>query len=249
MLLQPNRQDLWWWRSVDAGQLCGFTCRRGGVSASPWRGLNLGNHVGDEPEAVQRNRERLAADCGVPVSQLVFMDQVHGHEVVQVTADSPATVGPADAMFTDTDRVLVVLVADCVPVLVTSACGGLVGVAHAGRPGMVAGVVPALVTAMRAAGGQELSAIVGPSISSRQYEVPAAMRAEVAEIAPEAASVTGWGTPAIDVAAGVLTQLADLGVPVQTIAGCTASEADLFSYRAEGQTGRIAGVIACHNER
>lgn len=241
---QPNRTDLWWWLSRDQQVTQGFTSRRGGVSAPPWRGLNLATHVGDQVESVDRNRALLAQDLDIDPESLAFLDQVHGNDVVEVADDSPVLVGSADAMFTSTCRTLVVLVADCVPVLVRDVAGQWVGVAHAGRPGMVAGVVPRLVAAMRSAGAGELSAIVGPSISARCYEVPAQLRDEVQQVEPTAASVTAWGTPAVDVAAGVLTQLAECGVPSSVVAGCSLQEPDLFSYRRDGQTGRFAGVIS-----
>ncbi len=111
---------------------------------------------------------------------------------------------------------------------------------------MAAGVVGAAVTALRDLGATSLQAVVGPSVCARCYEVPAALRDDVAEAVPVAASVSATGTPAIDVAAGVLQQLHDVGVPVEVVRGCTVERPDLFSHRRDGVTGRFAGVVALH---
>jgi copper oxidase (laccase) domain-containing protein len=111
---------------------------------------------------------------------------------------------------------------------------------------MAAGVVPALIAAMAAAGAEvgRMHAIVGPSICGRCYEVPAGMRAEVAAAVPGSACTTRAGTPGIDVRAGLRGQLAGLGVAsVAHDLRCTAESAELFSYRRDGTTGRFAGLI------
>jgi copper oxidase (laccase) domain-containing protein len=133
-------------------------------------------------------------------------------------------------------------VADCVPVLLHAPGEGVVAVAHAGRRGMVDGVVGATVAAMRGLGATALNAVVGPSICARCYAVPAALRAQVAASVPVAASVTWSGTPAVEVAGGVLEQQADHGVLVRQVPGCTAERDDLYSYRRDGVTGRFAGL-------
>jgi YfiH family protein len=134
--------------------------------------------------------------------------------------------------------------ADCVPVLLAAAEAGVIGAAHAGRAGMVGGVVPASVERMRALGAREITAWIGPSICGRCYEVPRMLRDEVARVEPVTAATTKWGTPAIDVAAGVRVQLERAGVDVQEATGCTRERADLYSYRRDGPgSGRQAGVI------
>lgn len=228
----------------------GFTHAPGGVSAGPYAGLNLGGHVGDDPDAVAANRDLLAADLGIERDRLVFMDQVHGADVAVVSAaerrgDSSGTATPrADGMVTtDAGLALAVLVADCVPVLLADLDAAVVGVAHAGRPGLIAGVVPAALTAMRAAGATRIVAAVGPSVCGRCYEVPGDMRAAGAAVAPVSATVSWTGTPALDVAAGVVAQLAEAGVPVHWVPGCTRESDRLYSYRRSGATGRFAGVV------
>lgn len=251
-----------------------FTGRAGGVSTGPYRSLNLGAHVGDDEGAVAANRSRLAETVGVPVR---YMRQVHGAQVVTIRGEpeggwpaaDPADTGKgtnagvsvgvgvdgaaahrrspgSDAMVTSAPRHgLAVLVADCVPVVFLGP--GAVGVAHAGRAGLAAGVVPATVAALGRLGVApgELRAVVGPSVCGRCYEVPAAMRDEVAALVPGAASVTRDGTPALDLRAGVAAQLETAGVAdVEVSERCTMEDPALFSHRRDGpRTGRFAGVV------
>lgn len=215
------------------------TGRPGGVSAGEWAGLNLGAHVGDDPAAVAENRARLAAAVGRPV---VYMDQCHGAEVAVVDA-VPEQAPSVDALVTTNPHLaLAVLVADCVPLLLASP-DGVVAAVHAGRPGLVAGVVPAAVAAMRDLGATAVDALVGPSVCGRCYEVPADMRAAVAADHPLAATVSWTGTPAVDVAAGVVAVLHALDVAVRWVPGCTKESPDLYSYRGSRTTGRFAGVV------
>ncbi len=236
------------WRSDAPSVVRAFTDRHDGGSSTPFAGLNLGAHVGDEVEAVADNRRRVEQALDAP---LVFADQVHGREVVHVTREvlgRPRTdtgaVGTGDALVTDLPGLgLAVLVADCTPVLLHDEDGPLVGAAHAGRPGMIAGVVGELVGAMRDLGATRLRATVGPSVCGRCYEVPEEMRARAAEVSPVSAAVTWAGTPAIDVAAGVVHQLGAAGVPVEWVPGCAREDSSLYSHRREGITGRYAGVV------
>jgi hypothetical protein len=217
------------------------TTRSGGVSRPPFDALNLGAHVGDDPAAGLENRRRVAAAVGARA--LVVATQVHGCEVVQVRGPWEGEVPEADALVTTEPGVaLGVLVADCTPVLLADPDAGVVGVAHAGRKGMADGVVAALVAAMRDLGATSLVGRLGPSVCPRCYEVPAALRDEVAARVPVAASVTRYGTPSLDVAGGVLEQLAPHCREVAQLPGCTAERDDLFSYRRDGTTGRFAGL-------
>ncbi len=225
-----------------------FTDRAGGTSSAPYAGLNLGAHVGDDAEAVTANRLALESALGLSI---VWADQVHGTDVLHVTDEtlraprtSTGAVGTGDAMVTSLPGVgLGVLVADCTPVLLHDDTTGLVGVAHAGRAGMTGGVVAAVVAAMRDLGATDLQATVGPSVCGRCYEVPTSLRDEAAAVAPTSAAVTWQGTPAIDVAAGVVEQLSDLHVPVEWVPGCAREDELLFSHRRDGTTGRFAGVV------
>lgn len=219
-----------------------FTTRAGGVSRPPYDSLNLGAHVGDDPAAVTTNRRAVARAVGVRA--LVVATQVHGDEVVHVTGPWGGEAPEADALVTTMPGLaLGVLVADCTPVLLAAPEQGVVGVAHAGRKGMAAGVVIALVEAMRQLGAGVLVGRLGPSVCPRCYEVPPVLREQVAARVPVAASVSRRGTPALDVAAGVLEQLAPHCTDLLQRPGCTAERPDLYSYRRDGTTGRAAGLV------
>jgi YfiH family protein len=225
-----------------------FTDRWGGVSAAPYEELNLGGAVGDDPEAVGTNRELAAKSLGLDPTQVVWMNQVHGADVVEVSAPwGERKVPEVDAIVTaERGLALAVLTADCVPVLLADPVAGIAAAAHAGRPGMIAGVVPAALRAMTELGADpaRIVARTGPAVCGRCYEVPEPMRADVAAVEPAAHAETSWGTPAVDVTAGVHAQLDRLGVrdrrrsPV-----CTLESGDHFSYRRDRTTGRLAGYV------
>jgi YfiH family protein len=242
----PRTDDPWQPVELAPGVQFTFSGRPGGVSAPPYDSLNLGGSVGDQESAVAANRRRLARACGLQPDQLRWMRQVHG-SAVSYAADAPGEPPEADAMFTDVpSRALVVLVADCAPVLLADPQARIVGAAHAGREGMAAGVVTELVTAMAGAGADpsRMHAVIGPHICGPCYEVPAELRARVAERVPESACVTRAGTPGIDIGAGIEAQLGRAGV--RTVAAdprCSAETPDLYSYRRDGRTGRFAGLV------
>ncbi|WP_405815744.1 peptidoglycan editing factor PgeF [Streptomyces sp. NBC_01390] len=225
-----------------------FTDRWGGVSAVPYEELNLGGAVGDDPAAVVTNRELAAKSLGLDPDRVVWMNQVHGNDVAEV--DGPWTTRsapPVDGLVTATRGLAVaVLTADCVPVLLADPVAGVVAAAHAGRPGLVAGIVPAAVDAMESLGADpaRIVARTGPAVCGRCYEVPQEMRADVAAVEPAAYAETSWGTPAVDVVAGVHAQLERLGVrDRQQSPVCTRESADHFSYRRDRTTGRLAGYV------
>ncbi|WP_406167836.1 peptidoglycan editing factor PgeF [Streptomyces sp. NBC_00996] len=234
--------------STVSGAHFAFTDRWGGVSAVPYEELNLGGAVGDDPDAVRTNRELAAKALGLDPAQVVWMNQVHGPDVAVVDGPWVSSVIPSvDAIVTvRRGLALAVLTADCTPVLLADPVAGVVAAAHAGRPGMVAGVVPAAVRAMVELGAEpdRIVARTGPAVCGRCYEVPEQMRADVAAVEPGAYAETSWGTPAVDVTAGVHAQLKRLGVrdreqsPV-----CTLESGDHFSYRRDRTTGRLAGYV------
>lgn len=224
-----------------------FTARPGGASSGRFATLNLSHSVGDDPAAVETNRQVVLRSLGGPGS-LAWMRQVHGADVVHASASAlPEQSQEADAMFTRSSALaLAVNVADCAPVLLADPHARVVGAAHAGRPGMAAGVVPALVAAMTEAGAEptRMHALIGPSICGRCYEVPERMRDEVGAAVPGSACVTRKGTPGIDLRAGLHAQLASAGISaIADDLRCTAESAELYSYRRDGDTGRFAGVI------
>lgn len=244
-----------------------FTTRAGGVSTGSFASLNLGHHVGDDPAAVQSNRGRVDAAAGAVVR---YADQVHGVAVLD-PAESPGPVEPADSMSpvepaeatgctgqtppvtgdawcTTSTIPVAIMVADCTPLLLADPEAGVVAAAHCGRVGLTAGVVTETLAAMTRAGArpEQVRAAIGPGICGRCYEVPADLRAEVAGTVPNTSGVTSWGTPAIDIPAGIRAQLAAAGVREVTDTGlCTLEDDRFFSYRgAAGEpTGRFAGVV------
>ncbi|MEV8591916.1 peptidoglycan editing factor PgeF [Streptomyces sp. NPDC052012] len=235
-------------RECVSGAHFAFTDRWGGVSAAPYEELNLGGAVGDDPDAVRTNRELAAKSLGVDPARVVWMNQVHGADVAVVDepwGDRP--VPEVDAIVTARRGLaLAVLTADCVPVLLADPVAGVAAAAHAGRPGLVAGVVPAAVRAMTELGADpaRIVARTGPAVCGRCYEVPEAMRAEVAAAEPTAHARTSWGTPAVDVSAGVHAQLERLQVCDREQAPvCTLESDDHFSYRRDRTTGRLAGYV------
>ncbi|HZW44956.1 MAG TPA: polyphenol oxidase family protein [Dermatophilaceae bacterium] len=222
----------------------GFTSARGGSSVGDFASLNLGGHVGDDPLTVESNRALVANAFGVGRDRLLFMNQRHGSHVVVVDGPWQGVPPDADALVTtSTDCALAVLVADCTPVLLVDRVAGVAAAVHTGRPGMMSGIVGHVVDAMTDLGARSISAVVGPSVCGRCYEVPEAMRAQAARISPVASAVSWQGTAAIDVAAGVVEQLRARSVAVQWIAGCSRESEELFSYRRRHRTGRSAGVV------
>jgi YfiH family protein len=222
-----------------------FTDRAGGVSTGSFASLNLAVLTRDDPAAVQDNLRRvMAAFAGDPEAPVARMRQVHGAAVAVVRA--PADELPeADGLVThEPGLTLMVLVADCVPVLLADPDRRVVGVAHAGRAGVARGIVTAVAERMRHLGAERLTAWVGPHVCGACYEVPDEMRAEVAEIVPQAWAETSWGTPSIDLGGAVTAQLSHAGVTVVDAARCSREDDDLYSYRRDGdRAGRMAGLV------
>jgi len=221
-----------------------FTDRLGGVSVAPYDELDLALEGDDVARARTENLKLLLADFA-PGDELCDLRQVHGASVAVIEDDEPGARPEADGIVTTgAGRTLMVRVADCVPVLLADPVRGVIGAAHAGRLGLVHGVVPATVAQMRSMGAQQVVAWVGPHICGSCYEVPPPMQEEVAAAEPASRSTTSWGTPALDLGAGVVAQLEREGVAVEWAARCTRESADLYSFRRDGAgAGRLAGLI------
>ena len=236
-----------------------FTDRADGFSAAPLGPLNLGRTDVDDLDALRANLAAVRAALGV--AEVVTVHQVHGTAVLEVDepllagwgADSwlgdavpgaPA-IAVADALVTNRRGVaLAVRVADCLPVLLADAEAGVVAAAHAGRVGLAAGVLPATLDRMAALGAREITAWIGPHVCAGCYEVPAAMRNEVAAALPAAWAVTTWGTPALDLAGAAAVQLAAAGCTVIRQDPCTRETPSLHSHRRDGESaGRQAGIV------
>lgn len=223
------------------------TSRAGGISASPYESFNLGDHVGDDPAAVEANRRRLAREIGVEPDHLVWMEQIHSRNVTVVTEPTDEVIPVTDALVTTVPGLaLATLSADCVPVLLSDEEAGVIAAVHAGRIGARIGIVPRVLAEMVRQGADvsRIGAFLGPAASGRQYEVPAAMRADVEKHLPGSATRTEKGTPGLDLRAGLRKQLLAAGVSgVAEDPRCTIEDRALFSHRRESLTGRQAAVI------
>jgi YfiH family protein len=227
------------------GVRAGFTTRAGGVSLPPWDSLNLGFAVDDDPDRVLANRDLVARWAGTWVA---WSSQVHGADVRVMTDRMGAartSVGRYDALVSTSPAAAVgVMVADCVPVLLADPAARVVAAVHAGRRGLVAGVLQAALDAMVAHGAEpgRVRAAIGPAISGPRYEVPGPMRDEVAAVVPEAACETVWGTPGLDLPRGAAAVLRRAGVDqVHETGWCTDTDERFFSHRRAQRAGTTTG--------
>jgi polyphenol oxidase len=245
--------------STNGGVGVAFTDRLGGVSVGSYGPLNLGRTDTDDPSAVATNFRLVREALGVP--RVVTLHQVHSADVLviddssfppdrpggELGASAPGglSLPVADGMVSRTRGLaLCVRVADCVPVLLADPVAGVVGAAHAGRVGLVGGVLEATVAAMRDLGADRISAWIGPHVCGRCYEVPSAMAQAVTVAVPETASTSRWDTPALDLGAGCEAQLARLGIPSTRHGGCTLETAGLHSHRRDGAgAGRLGAFV------
>lgn len=228
------------------------TDRHGGASEGPFASFNLAYHVGDEAAAVAANRSRLAGMIGVPEQSMVYMEQIHSPNVTVVTRELLDELAGAPAEFTDAlvttlpGTALVVLTADCVPVLLSDDEAGVVAAVHAGRMGARNGIVPRTVEAMVGLGAEpaRVHALIGAAAAGEDYEVPVDMARDVEARLPGSRTTTRQGTAGLDIRAGVTRQLLGAGVrAIDADPRSTVSEDNFFSYRREGTTGRQAAVV------
>lgn len=222
------------------------TTRRGGVSPPPYDTLNLGDHTGDDPAAVAENRARLRAAAGLP-EEPRWLRQVHGTAVA--AAHKVTAPVAADAAWTDRPGVVcAVLTADCLPVLLAAGDGSAVAAAHAGWRGLAGGVLEAAVAALTARASVPPLAWLGPAIGPEAFQVgPKVREAFVAED-PEAAESfrpDAEGRYRADLFALARRRLYSCGVTAVYGGGlCTWSSPErFFSYRRDGETGRMATLI------
>jgi YfiH family protein len=214
-----------------------FTNRTGGVSTGAFASLNMGLHVGDDPATVISNREVLKERLG-PVQ---FMSQEHGNRIALI--ESVIDIDPvADSLVTGIPGInLAVQVADCIPLLLSS--DQAVAAVHVGRKGLVNGVALRTLELMRELGASTISAIIGPAICGKCYEVSEEIFNEVVELHPTAAAKRNDGTFALDLPRALTSVLEREGVDVLHEGSCTVEDSQLFSYRRDGVTGRQVGVI------
>ena len=219
--------------------------RSGGASAPPYASLNLGDHVGDDPQAVAMNRRRLKAAAGLP-AEPVWLEQVHGVNVADLDSKEPH--GPADAAISRRPlRVCAILTADCLPLVFASESGDTIGAAHAGWRGLSKGVIGATVRAMGVP-PQRLIVWLGPAIGPRHFEVGAEVREAFLRLDAQDADAferNARGRFMADLAMLARRQLGRLGISsIHGVAECTYTRADrYFSHRRDGNTGRQGTFI------
>jgi polyphenol oxidase len=242
------------------GVVAGTTLRQGGVSTGPYASLNLGTHVGDDSHAVRTNRRRFRQACGLPAEPL-WLNQVHGTRVATATTSTKAVSGtntkvvPGTGKYDEADArverrpgvVCAVLTADCLPVVLASATGDEIAVAHAGWRGLCEGILEATVAASSTPPDQ-LQAWLGPAISQSAFEVGGEVRDSFLrsdEAAARHFRENERGRWQAD-----LYGLARLRLEKCGIAGifggnhCTFGEpAEFFSYRRDGPCGRMATFV------
>ncbi len=234
----------------------GFFTRRGGASSGIFEGLNCGYGSSDQHEAVSVNRERVADALAVDIANLATVHQVHSAYVAVVDDTTPPADLRADAMVTaNPDMALAILTADCQPVLFADSEAGVVGAAHAGWKGAKDGVLEATVDAMVRLGAtrETIRAVIGPSISRKNYEVgPEFFQNFVDESAENARFFAPGenGHHFFDLPSYGLSRLAAAGVATPQWTGhCTYEDAErFFSYRRsvhrnEADYGRLLAAI------
>lgn len=240
------------WRNAPDNVAAFATLRQGGVSAAPYDdgqgggGLNLGQHVQDDPLCVAENRRRLRS---ILPAEPVWLTQVHG-TVVRDAGDVNGALEADASIATRSGAVCVMMTADCLPVLFCDTAGTVVGAAHAGWRGLVGGVLEKTVAAMRTHSGADIMAWLGPAIGPQRFEVGG----DVLEafMAHDAQSKIAF-TPIVEREGKYLADIYQLArrrlqqVGVDQISGgdrCTVTEAHSFySYRRDQMTGRMASLI------
>jgi len=231
----------------------GFLGRRGGVSTGVHSGLNVGWGSDDEREAVAKNRAR-AVNAVLPGAALVTVHQVHSAQVVTVTAPWPDDTRPqADALVTDRPGLLLgILTADCAPVLLADPQAGVIGAAHAGWKGALAGVTDATIAAMEALGASRtrIAAAIGPCIAQPSYEVDAAFVAKFGEANARFFKPGHEGHAQFDLEAYVAMRLQSAGIArVERLSLDTYTDEPRFysyrraTHRGEADYGRQISVI------
>jgi polyphenol oxidase len=254
--------DVLVWSVLEGTADAVVTTRHGGVSVGPYASLNLGLHVGDDPAKVLENRRRAARVVGAQLGDLVVANQVHGNRVVVVaeadrgagaTTQPQGTVADADAMVTgDPGLVLVVLAADCVPIVLCDPRRHLLGVAHAGWRGTVANVASATVATMVASGSDPLDLVVGigPAVSPHGYQVGPDVAGPLCEVLDDADAALirpdGPERWLVDLAGAnhhLLTRAGVPGAQIHHAPVCTGAAGPFFSDRAVRPCGRF-GLLA-----
>jgi hypothetical protein len=212
---------------------------------------NLAFHVGDSKPTVLQNHSKLAFDFGYNQARLTYMNQIHSNKVVTITQENINSTPSCDALITNlTNAPLMVMVADCSPVLLFDAKQGVIAAIHAGRAGAFSNIIKESIESMSNSfdsKAKDLVATIGASIGVCCYEVGKEIEDEAKILSLEYALKHRDGRRYLDVNAILKQQLLSCGVVEENIEFaniCSSCNTDTYySYRASGQTGRFAGVI------
>jgi YfiH family protein len=237
-------------RAYEARLFHTITDRYGGVSQKPYDSLNLALHVGDAPLNVLENRVRVSEKYNFCVKNLIFMDQVHGAHVAIIEDTMENKIAASDALITNVSNIpLMVMVADCIPILLYDPIQHVIAVVHAGRNGTFLSIVQETIRKMQAhfhSSCEDILIGMGPSIHSCCYEVGS----DLADIATknfgEASIMIKEEKYYLDLHSINYNQMIEMGIKkehIETSAICTACDENYFSYRREGETGRFAGFM------
>lgn len=229
------------WPAPAAVKAC-VTTRAGGVSLAPFDSFNLGDHVGDNPEAVAENRRRLTDHFSI---QPAWLKQVHGIAVAHADPNITAT---ADASWTTTPGIAcAAMTADCLPALFCDRAGTRVAAAHAGWRGLAAGVLESTLDSL-AVPPEDVLVWLGPAIGPQAFEVGPEVRETFVQQLPEAAKAFVLSQNAGKFMADIY-ELARLRLAVRGVTAvygggfCTVTDPRFFSYRRNPRTGRFASLI------
>ncbi len=233
-----------------------FTDRYQGVSPPPYDTLNLAHHVGDDIKNVMKNRMLISRKYGIDLRDLIYMDQIHSSNIALIDNSMQTKIPDTDALITNEKGIyLMVLVADCIPILFFDPVKKAVGAAHAGRAGTFQNISEKTVKKMKESfksNPEDIIACLGPSIRECCYEVSK----EIADI-----TVKNFGEKYIKKRDGGYylnlqelnkDQLLKAGLKEENIEiskECTRCEKKYFSYRREGVTGRFAAIISLKKEQ
>jgi YfiH family protein len=257
LLFAPNLQAI-----GGTGVPHAFTTRIGGHSQGMFSTLNFGNpgdlaeNQRDPISTIRLNQAATLTAIGVSTRQIVEVHQVHGSAVHIVRRGEPAHPTPhdtkADALVTDDpSRIIAVRIADCAPILLASSDGTIVAAVHAGWRGVISGILPAAIAAMRQLGASEITAAIGPCIGPDQFQVGPEVVAEFQRVFPAAPHLSrpdpaAPGKFLVDLKSALALQLRDASITsMHILPQCTVSQPELFfSHRREkGRTGRMMALI------
>ena len=229
-----------------------FSAKNGGISSSVYSSLNLAFHVGDNRVDVDKNHTLLADKLNYDTQNLVHMKQIHSDLVHIVTEnDNFETPPTCDALITDKiNTPLMVMVADCSPILFYDDVKKVIAVAHAGRQGAFKNIVKNVIDSFKdnyGSNAKDILVTIGASIGKCCYEVGNEIYEEAKELNLEESLLKQDFSYYLNVSAILKKQLLDAGVQNENIEisnECTCCKSDkYFSYRADGTTGRFCGVI------